>query len=207
MPVIEPATSEVNFTPSVTEAVSESATVPGTVDAVQTLHGQPPPPEPDPTVTGTPGPAVSRLPLSSTARLRIVVEKFPDGVQVYVQLARPLAGCHVLPLSTDTSTPPTTPPVSDAVPAIVIVVPDWSEAPEVGAVIVEVAATVSVDAEAATRFGCSVLGCTFMSASRLTVACCMRASAAALPRSWLESRPHDHCTVPAPKTRAPLGCL
>ena len=51
----------------------------------------------------------------------------------------------------------------------------------------------------------SVDGCTPMSANRFTVACCMRASAAALPRSWLESRPHAHWTVPAPNTRAPLG--
>ena len=28
----------------------------------------------------------------------------------------------------------------------------------------------------------------------------------AAPRSWLPSRPHVHCTVPAPKTSAPLAC-
>ena len=44
-----------------------------------------------------------------------------------------------------------------------------------------------------------------MSASRLTVACCIRVSAAALPRSWLESRPQAHWTVPAPNTSPPLG--
>src|SRR4029079_14078947 len=120
MPVIEPATSEVNSTPSVTGAVSESATVPGTIDAGHTLQGHPPPPEPDPTVIGMLAPGASRLPLSSTARLRIVVEKLPEGGHVEVQFARPLAGCHVAPLSTDSSTPPTTPPpVSAAVPVIV----------------------------------------------------------------------------------------
>ena len=43
-----------------------------------------------------------------------------------------------------------------------------------------------------------------MSAKRLTVACCMVGSAG-LPLGLLPSRPQVHWTVPAPKTRAPLG--
>ena len=44
-----------------------------------------------------------------------------------------------------------------------------------------------------------------MSANRFTVACCMRASGALAPRSCVSSSPHDHCTVPAPNTSAPLA--
>ena len=77
-------------------------------------------------------------------------------------------------------------------------------APAVGAVICDEAGVASVDAAAVTRPAWSESGCTPMSAKRLTVACCMRTSGAALPRSWLASSPHDHCTVPAPNTSAPL---
>ena len=68
------------------------------------------------------------------------------------------------------------------------------------------AGVVSVDSVAATSPDISVTGWTFpMSASRLTVACCMFVLVAgwASP-SWLEFRPQAHCTVPAPKTSAPL---
>ena len=70
---------------------------------------------------------------------------------------------------------------------------------------VEVGGVVSVEAVAGTKPGLERAGWTPMSANRLTVACCMSRSGAALPRSWWLSRPQDHCTVPAPKTRAPLG--
>src|SRR3989442_14463268 len=61
------------------------------------------------------------------------------GVHVYVQASRPVAGCQVVPLSTDTSTPATGPrragvlvasptPKSWAVPLIVAGVPTCREA-------------------------------------------------------------------------------
>ena len=54
----------------------------------------------------------------------------------------------------------------------------------------------------------SVAGCTLpMSANRFTVACCIARSVGppALPDPVPLSRPHAHCTVPEPNTRAPLG--
>src|SRR6267142_5657664 len=61
------------------------------------------------------------------------------GVHAYVQLSRPVAGCHVVPPSTDTSTPATAPrsagvlvesptPKSWACPLIVAGVPTWKAA-------------------------------------------------------------------------------
>ncbi|TMC02373.1 MAG: hypothetical protein E6J41_30315 [Chloroflexi bacterium] len=122
----------------------------------------------------------------------------------------PVAGCHVAPLSVDTSTPATTPPpASVAVPVMVTVVPLVSVAPDAGEVMVEVGAVWSVDAVAATRPACIVVGWTPMSAIRLSVACCMLMSGSAGPMSgsmsWLVSRPHAHWTVPAPNTSAPLA--
>ena len=76
-----------------------------------------------------------------------------------------------------------------------------------GDVIVELGAVASAVGVAAVRPVMSVPGCEPMSANRLTVACCMLVLAAALPRSWLASSPHDHWTVPAPNTRAPLAAL
>src|SRR5215471_8370112 len=104
-----------------------------------------------PTVTVTPAPEVSRLPLSSTALLLIVTEPKPAGVQEKLQFAWPVAGCHVVPPSTETSTPATTPPVSAAVPVIVKAVPGGTFEPAGGAVIVELGAVVSADAVAAVR--------------------------------------------------------
>ena len=65
------------------------------------------------------------LPMSSTARDLIVTGPWlAVVVHAICQLVRPVAGRHVVPPSTDTSTPATTPPpVSEAVPAIVTVVP------------------------------------------------------------------------------------
>jgi hypothetical protein len=60
----------------------------------------------------------------------------------------------------------------------------------------------SADAAAAVSPGSSEPGWVPMSASRLTVACFIEASGAGLPRSWSESSPHDHWTVPAPNTNA-----
>jgi hypothetical protein len=66
--------------------------------------------------------------------------------------------------------------------------------------IVEVGAVVSVDLGVATRPEVRAYGCTPISANKLTVACCMFGSGV---KSG-SPRPHDHCTVPAPKTSAPL---
>ena len=87
---------------------------------------------------------------------------------------------------------------------MVTVVPGVTVVPEAGETIAADGAAVSVEAEAAVRLGSSDPGWLCMSANRLTVACCMRGSAVEVSRSWLASRPQDHCTVPAPKTSAPL---
>ena len=85
--------------------------------------------------------AAPRLPLSSTARLRIVTAPELPGVQAYVHVPRPLAGCQVGPPSTVTSTPPTTPPpLSVAVPVIAVGTPLSAVKPFAGSVIVAVGA-------------------------------------------------------------------
>src|SRR6266566_2475182 len=85
-----------------------------------------------------------------------------------------------------------------------MVVPAWIAAPFAGDVMVDVGGVVSVVSAAGSNPGCSVTGWTPMSANRFTVACCILRSALT-PRPLLESNPNDHCTVPAPNTRAPLG--
>src|ERR1700690_1095216 len=97
----------------------------------------------------------------------------PVGVQLYVQFARPGAGCQVVPPSVETSTAATVPPVSVAVPVIVVWVPACTVPPETGEVMVELGGVVSVDFEAGTKPDCNVVGWTPMSANRLMVACCM----------------------------------
>src|SRR6516165_4655900 len=113
-----PLTSERNFTPSSTAASAPASTRAGAwllVQMVQALRHAV-------TVTLTPAEGVSRLPLSSTDRLRMVVAPAILVTQVKVQFSRPDAGCHVVPPSVETSTPATTPPpVSAAVPEIVTV--------------------------------------------------------------------------------------
>src|SRR5262249_21465397 len=178
MPVMVPATSAVNFTPISTGLSGPPSTPTGVAVLGQmvqlVVHGDPEPP----TDTVTPAEGISRFPLSSTARLLIVTEPdVPEVFQLYVQLARPLAGCHVAPPLTETSTPPTTPPPpSVAVPLMVTVLPWVRIEPPVGETIVEVGAVVSVDAVAATSPAWRVAGCTPMSANRFTVACCIRTS-------------------------------
>ena len=83
--------------------------------------------------------------------------------------------------------------------------PAVSVAPAEGEVIVDVGVAVSVDVLATVRPATRVVGCTPMSASRLTVAWRIEASVGVPARSWVASSPHDHCTLPAPKTSAPLG--
>ena len=114
----------------------------------------------------------------------------------------PVAGCHVLPLSVETSTPATTPPVSEAVPLIVVWVPSATDA---GApVIVDTGLVVSVVLVAARRSVSRVVGWTPMSANRFTVACRMFLSGV-LSAGFQSDRPQAHWTVPAPNTSAPLG--
>ncbi len=116
----------------------------------------------------------------------------------------PVAGCHVLPPSSDTSTPPTTPPVSAAVPVTVTRAPSATVLPAAGEVTAEDGGVVSVDAAARTSPAIGSYGWAPMSANRFTVACCITGSAA-WPLGLLASSPQLHCTVPAPKTSAPLA--
>src|SRR4051794_29417623 len=106
MPVTVPVWSAVNLTPTLVAFLSESLGVAGIALGAKMVHGQVFGAAP----TVTPGPGVSRLPLSSAARLLIVTWPEERGVQLYVHAERPVAGCQVVPPSTDTSTPPTTPP-------------------------------------------------------------------------------------------------
>src|SRR5215469_10078605 len=98
---MNPASVVRNFSPSSTEPVSLAEGFCGTVELLQMLHGH----VRGATVTVIPADGVSRLPLSSTARLRRLT--LPDlvGSQLNVHDDRPLAGCHVAPPSTETSTP------------------------------------------------------------------------------------------------------
>src|SRR5881275_1113612 len=130
--------------PSSAASPSPESSTPGLTASPNSVHGQSTP-------TAVPGPGVSMLPLSSVARVRIVVVGAPWAIQVYDQALVPVAGCHVSPPSVETSTPATTPPpVSAAVP---VTVTDWvgsSCVDGVGDVIVEVGGVVSVDFAAVT---------------------------------------------------------
>src|SRR5450755_2226254 len=91
------------------------------------------------------------------------------------------AGCQVVPPSVETSTPATTPPpASVAGPVIVTLLPSARLAPATGERIVELGGVVSLDALVAVNPCSSVAGCAPMSASRLTVACCIFTSGALL---------------------------
>ena len=82
-----------------------------------------------------------------------------------------MAGCQEVPLSVETSTPPTLPPpASVAVPLTVSGWPTGTVAPSAGDEMVDVGAVVSLLAVAADSPDCRVAGCTPMSANRLTVA-------------------------------------
>src|SRR5208337_1035516 len=165
---MEPARSDLNLTPS-SRGESDPASEVDGVELPKSVHGQVC--VPAPTVTVTPAEGVSMLPLSSVARLRRVAVLLPEAVQVKVQLASPVAGCQVAPLSVDTSMPATTPPTSVAVPWIVTLVPVGMAAPATGEVMTETGGVVSVEAVALVRPDCSVTGWTPMSANRFTVAC------------------------------------
>src|ERR1700761_9459097 len=119
MPVIEPAESARNLTPTSMALPSPLSRAAGAVDEFQILQGQ----VTGTTLTLTPLPGVSMLPLSSTARLKSVIEPAALGVHTKLQLERPVAGCQVLPPSPENSTPATTPPESLADPVTVMVLP------------------------------------------------------------------------------------
>src|SRR2546426_2544358 len=152
----------------------------GTVDEVHKLQGQ----FAGPTVTEMPAPGCSRLPLSSTARLRMLYVLWTPGRHVYVQFVVPTARRHVAPPSSETSTPPTTPPpLSTALPAMVFENPAATVAPFAGDVIVEVGGVPSVLGGAGKRPGCRVCGWMLMSPSRFIVPCRMFGSGFAEPLS------------------------
>src|SRR5690348_4656241 len=182
MPVTLPETSDVNLTPTSTPpAVPESAFV-GVTALPQMEQVQP-------TLIERPVEGVSTLPLSSTARVLMVVVGLPCATQLYDQLVVPVAGCHVVPPSVDTSTPATTPPVSAAVPLTVILVPSATFVPAAGEVMLDVGAVESVDLVAAVTPAIGAYGWAPMSAKRFTVACCMATSMSVPVGS---SRPQAH---------------
>src|ERR1700754_3468031 len=102
------------------------------------------------TVTVTPAAGDSMLRLSSTARDLMVNVPESNGHQVYVQLVVPVAGCHVVPPSVETSTTATSPPLSLAEPEIVTGCCCTRLAPAVGVEMIETGAVWSVEALAAT---------------------------------------------------------
>ncbi len=95
-------------------------------------------------------------------------------------------------------------------PEIVVEPPSARLAPSDGEVTVALGGVVSVEAVWAMRPDWRVAGWAPMSDIRLTVACCIVGSGA-FPsgpdwfQAFVTSSPQDHWTVPAPKTRAPLG--
>src|SRR5687768_347424 len=103
-----------------------------------------------------PLPAFSILPLSSKPRLLMLAVPCTEGVHVKLQFTVPSssltveAGSHVVPPSTDISTPATT-AASVAEPVIVIGDLAGKDAPFDGAVMVEVGAIKSVDCVASIR--------------------------------------------------------
>src|SRR5437016_3822905 len=108
MALTEPAMSEVNLTPSSAEFESEEKTV-GLAAGLKRLKPC------SMTVTVVPAEGVSRLPLSSTARVLMVMLPGTAGTQLNDQVAEAaalarVAGCQVWPPSTESSTPATTPP-------------------------------------------------------------------------------------------------
>ena len=158
------------------------------------------------TETLTPLVGVSILPLSSVARDRIVALPTADGTQEYVHCSRPLAGCQVNPPSTETSTLPTTPPpASEAVPLIdtalfaCTVAAGWGEGDHRR----RRRAIRRLRGGDETRLdSCGLYAHVSEEVDRRLLHGSVGVDP---PRSWLPSRPHDHCTVPDPKTSAPLA--
>src|SRR3954468_24077835 len=168
MPLMYPSKSARKRTPSSVPAASPLSIWLGFVVGLQSVQGQ------SGGLTATTdavAPADSMFPLSSIARVSRVNVLRAGGRQAYVLLSRPVTGCHVVAPSVDISTPPTTPPPrSVEVPVTLTTLPPATVVPSVGQVIVEIGGMESVEAVAATRPDCSVVGCTPMSARRFTVA-------------------------------------
>jgi hypothetical protein len=101
-----------------------------------------------------------------------------------------VAKCQVRPPSVETSTAPTAPPLSTAVPVIVAGVPMLNWWPAAGAVMAEVGGSWSVEGLPRRSPDCSVAGWAPMSPSRFTVACWTIGSSGT-PGSveWKASRP------------------
>src|SRR4051794_2893061 len=103
---MKPSMSLLNSTPSSTALPSAALGTVGTAVGFHRLvHGH----SPWAIDTVVPGPAASRLPLSSIARALIVAEPGTPGVQSKLHSVVPLAAFHVVPPSTDTSTAETMP--------------------------------------------------------------------------------------------------
>src|SRR5580765_345923 len=99
--MMKPSVSLMNFTPTSTAFVSAVFTTMGTADGLnRVVQGQ----LPATTRTVTTGAGASILPLSSTARLRIVAAPRAPGDQSKLQVEVPRAARHVAPPSTETST-------------------------------------------------------------------------------------------------------
>src|SRR5580765_7438781 len=141
---MKPSVSVRKRTPTSTGLVSGNPGLPGTADASHAVHGQGPGGA-EPTLTVMPAPGTSRFAQSSAARTRRFAGPLVAGVvQLNVQLAPPVAGDHVAPPSTLTSTPRTEPPPASAdVPLTVSVVLVGTVAPSSGKPIVEVGAVTS----------------------------------------------------------------
>src|SRR6185436_11353078 len=207
---MKPLTSLRNFNPRLTGLESSTSGTAGTVpDRHNDGHGQLPPS----TLTVSTVAGFCRFPLSSIARASTLVWPSAPGVHSKLHDAAPCAARHVVPPSTDSSTPATMPPpLSVAVPVMTTRSPLPTLLPPAGEPTVATGAMRSEDLPMATSGfdgsapACSDAGCAPISANRLIVACCIAWSAGYEPRSWLLSRPQAHCTVPAPKTSAPLAC-
>src|SRR3954464_3112280 len=155
-----------NFTPSSTALASPSSMIVGVVVAgFHRLHGHD-------LVTVTPADGDSTLPLSSIARLVIDMAPTPLIGHESDQVVRPVARCHVVPPSSETSTAATRPSASEAAPVTVRFVFDETELPVAGEPIVDVGGATSADGVPGVNPPCSSAGCAPMSPSRLTVACC-----------------------------------
>src|SRR4051812_42699790 len=128
-----------NFTPSSTALASPSSTIVGVVVAgFHRLHGHD-------LVTVTPADGDSTLPLSSIARLLIDIAPTPLIGHESDQVVRPVARCHVVPPSSETSTAATRPSASEAAPVTVTFVFDEIELPVAGEPIVDVGGATSAD--------------------------------------------------------------
>ena len=117
-----------------------------------------------------------------------------------------MAGSHVIPPSTETST------LASTALRVARRAADDNGSPLCtveftgGDTIAEVGGVWSLVPLVCWRPGCRLQASTPMSANRFTVACRIsRLGAAPFGLSWSVSRPHDHCTVPAPNTSALLG--